>query len=145
MIATITGPPLLLLRKVDQPPVDLTYRFFDDVPKKLHKDKLDRKLNGKARRGWRASRFGSTQTVVTLERERDYRPDPATDPKPEDLQVFLALTSTRVDFATRLEQAVDAGYGYLGMYVEAGQTTVLLEKRPPTTNPAVSQEITELQ
>ncbi|HXV77142.1 MAG TPA: hypothetical protein VD788_12565, partial [Candidatus Polarisedimenticolaceae bacterium] len=94
---------------------------------------LDRKLNRKASKGWIASRAGSTETVLTLERMRGEAAD-ATSAQ----DVFLALTSTRSDFSSRMARAVDAGYRYLGLFVEAGQTTVLLQKQPDSTASARS-------
>ena len=58
---------------------------------------------------------------------------------------FVSLTSTSPEFPTALEAAVERGYRFRGMYVEAGQTTVLVEKWPDPQEVRSGEKITELR
>jgi len=114
-----TGPPLMLLERSASGPGKIEYRFFDDVPKKLHRDKLQAKLNGEARRGWFVAHGGVTDNVITMERTSGDKPG----------VTYLAVSSSqKPGLSTVLEEATAAGYDYVAMFVKPAETMVLLEK-----------------
>lgn len=120
-----TGPPVILMEKVAVAGNIFDYKFLDDVPIKQTKDKLEKKLNRKARKGWQVARLGTTAEVLTLQRLHDKA---LRKTKAE----YRMLSSRRAPgLARALEKAIAEGYEFLRLYVEPDETTVLVERTVP--------------
>ncbi|MCP3981143.1 MAG: hypothetical protein GY716_17735 [bacterium] len=114
-----TGPPLMLLERNNEGTDKIEYRFFDEIPKKLHRDVLEQKLNKKAAKGWTVTLGGVTDNVVTLEHI----------PGSETRVTYRAVSSSqKPGLSPVLEEATAAGYEYVAMFVKPAETMVLLEK-----------------
>lgn len=117
-----TGPPVLLLEKSAAPGHAVEYGFLDDVPVKQMKDKLARKLNKRARGGWRVTRRGTTAEVITLQR-------PAVPSERADRAEYRLLSSRQAPGLPRsLEEAAAKGFEVVQLFVEPDETTVLVER-----------------
>ena len=100
----------------------IEYKFLDDVPIKQTKDKLEKKLNRRARNGWRVAERGTTLKVITLQR-------PVREAERTSKAEYLILSSRRAPgLARSLEDATNRGLEFVRLFVEPDETTVLLEK-----------------
>jgi len=120
---SIAGPPVMLLERTAAPGHRLEYGFLDDVPVKQSKDKLAKKLNRRARDGWRVAPGGTTAEVITL--ERPFEPSGRRSTPAE----YRLLSSRRAPGLPRaLEQAMHEGFEFVRLFVEPEETTVLIER-----------------
>jgi len=117
-----TGPPVLLVGRNAAPVQAIEYRFLDDVPVRQMKDKLAKKLNKRARGGWRVTRRGTTAEVITLQR-------PAEESQRLPRAEYRVLSSRQAPGLPRaLEEAADEGFELVSLFVEPEETTVLVER-----------------
>jgi hypothetical protein len=122
---SITGPPVILLEKTAAPGNLVDYRFLDDLPVQQSRDALVKKLNQRARKGWRVARHGTTTEVVTLER-------PAEESAGDAAAEYRVLSSRRAPGLERsLERSVGEGFELVRLFVEPDETTVLVERVAP--------------
>jgi hypothetical protein len=117
-----TGPPVILMEKIAAAGNVFDYKFLDDVPVKQTKDKLEKKLNKKARKGWRVARRGTTAEVITLQRH-------ASEELRQDSVEYRLVSSRRAPgLPGTLEEAAAEGFVFVRLYVEPDETTVLIER-----------------
>jgi len=122
---SITGPPVILLERSAVPGDIVDYKFLDDVPVRQTRDALARKLNKRARKGWRVCRRGTTDEVITLERQaaKAARIGPA--------EYRMLSTRRAPGLEQALQSAVDEGFEPIHLFVEPDETTVLVERVKP--------------
>lgn len=116
------GPPILLMRKSALPGDPIDYRFTKNVPGRMRKDKLEKKLNKRSSRGWRLPPEGITDAVLTLERVAKQKP---FEPHPR----YRIVSSGKLDgLPQALDRSVAEGYRFVRLFVEPSRTSALLEK-----------------
>ncbi len=115
-----TGPPILLLRKAAAPGHRIEYRFAENVPGRMSRDQLEKRLNKRSRKGWRLPDGGITDSMLTLERAADRW---TVEPRPR----YRLVSSGKVEeLPVALERSVSEGYRFVRLFVEPSRTTVLL-------------------
>ena len=117
-----TGPPVILMEKTATSGNIIDYKFLDDVPVKQNKDKLEKKLNKKARKRWRVAGRGTTAEVIALERSSRRTGETSR-------ANYLLVSSRRAPgLSQSLEDAMGRGYSFVRLFVEPDEATVLLER-----------------
>lgn len=126
-----TGPPILLMRRSAARGDPIDYRFTKNVPGRMGKDKLEKKLNKRSRKGWRLPAGGITDSVLTLERVATQKKE---DPHPR----YRLVSSGKLEgLPEALERSTSEGYRFVRLFVEPSRTTVLLVK-PGESAPEIS-------
>jgi hypothetical protein len=117
--ASTIAPPFVLVEKRATRIEDHVYRTLYEPGTKIYKDKLDRKLNKRARKGLRIVPGGITSTVVVFERS-------------EQAVEYRTLSSrTRPGLPEQLASAVDRGFRVMALFVGGDETTVVTERDAP--------------
>jgi len=120
----VVGPPILLMQRVEDPGNTIDYKFVDDLPQRARKDKLEKKLNKRAMRGFLVVREGITREAIPVQRHPTSLVAVASP-----TAHYMMLSSRRAPGLPRaLEDAMKDGYTLVRMFVEPDETTVLVEK-----------------
>jgi hypothetical protein len=113
----IQAPPIVILEKAAAPSDDISYKLMKQPLKKIRKEKLEDKLNKRARKGYRVLPSSVTGAMLILERESKESPS---------LQ-YRALSSKVPPGVPRgMEELTARGYRFVAMFHSSDETTVLV-------------------
>ncbi len=125
---TIKAPPVVLLARDGTSAEPQQFKFVKNPLRKIRKGKLARKLNKRARKGFRVERRAVSTGLIPMRRPR------GTRRSREKLEIYRTLSSNDVAAVSRqLEKAAAEGYRFLAMFVAAGETTVVMELPSPAS------------
>jgi hypothetical protein len=112
------APPMMLLEKVAKTGRTLEYKPLYEPGQRILNEKLEKKLNKRARKGFRITPGAISRSVVVMERIEQTTP----------AQYRTLSSRTPPGLSENLQSAAEQGYRPITMFVSGDQTTVVVEK-----------------
>jgi hypothetical protein len=113
----ILAPPILMLERTALPSGTIEYKLVKQPLTKIHKEKLENKLNKRARNGYSVLPQSISGTMLILERER--KGAPALEYRALSSKVSPGIPRAMADLT-------DRGYRFVAMFHGSDETTVLV-------------------
>jgi hypothetical protein len=117
----VLAPPIVILERSADPTEAMKFKLLKQPFEKIRKDKLEKKLNKRGRRGFRALPRSLTGTLLILQREGKRADAPPLE--------YRALSSKSAPGIPRgMQELVPRGFRFVAMFHGSDETTVLLAR-----------------
>ncbi len=123
--ASIRTPPIVLLRLEAE--ADWSSRLLYEADRKVHNEKLEKKLNKRGRKGFRIAAGTLTDQIVGLERP------PHQGEPPAQVQYRTLSSRTAPGIPLALERAADEGFEVVALVVNADEILAVVQRDAPRT------------